>query len=283
MHQKRLWARAFQSLALTGALLPAFAPMVHAAPTEYTVTPSVIGNGTISPSDPQLIKKNQTATFTLDPDPNYYFVGVTGTCPQGTATNLGGDTYNYTTGSILNDCTVIGNFSPTLLSLTVTATGTASGTVTSSPVGIDCGFDCTEDYDYNTEVTLSATPDTGAVFSGWSGDVDCADGIVTIDASKSCTATFTALYTISASASPSAGGAVSCTPNPVEHNSPSSCTIITNPNYKLGDITGSCGGTLLGDTFTTDPITTDCMVVANFKKFPWPTFLPAMMRRGQQF
>ena len=39
--------------------------------------------------------------------------------------------------------------------LTVSKAGTGSGTVTSSPVGIDCGADCTQDYDYNTVVTLT--------------------------------------------------------------------------------------------------------------------------------
>ena len=49
----------------------------------------------------------------------------------------------------------------------------------------------TENYDYDTPVTLTAVADPGSTFDGWSGDADCADGSVTMDTAKSCIATFT--------------------------------------------------------------------------------------------
>ncbi|RMF83810.1 MAG: hypothetical protein D6736_20665 [Nitrospinota bacterium] len=78
--------------------------------------------------------------------------------------------------------------------LTVTKNGTGTGTVTSNPAGIDCGQDCTQDYLEGTLVTLTATPDPDSSFAGWSGD--CTDignnqAQVTMDADKTCTATFT--------------------------------------------------------------------------------------------
>ena len=36
----------------------------------------------------------------------------------------------------------------------------------------DCGSDCAENYPSFTKVTLTATPDTGSTFTGWSG-ADC--------------------------------------------------------------------------------------------------------------
>jgi hypothetical protein len=54
------------------------------------------------------------------------------------------------------------------LDLSVVKEGTAAGTVASTPVGIACGADCSETYAPGTLVTLSATPATGMVFTGWS-------------------------------------------------------------------------------------------------------------------
>jgi hypothetical protein len=57
--------------------------------------------------------------------------------------------------------------------LTVTKQGNGTGAVTSDPPGIDCGADCTESYDNGKVVTLTANPDPGSVFAGWSVDGGC--------------------------------------------------------------------------------------------------------------
>ncbi|MGC8810797.1 MAG: CFI-box-CTERM domain-containing protein, partial [bacterium] len=77
--------------------------------------------------------------------------------------------------------------------LTITKAGTGSGTVTSSPAGINCGADCSRAFATGTSVTLAATASAGSTFASWSGDADCSDGQVTMDANKSCTATFNLL------------------------------------------------------------------------------------------
>ena len=51
--------------------------------------------------------------------------------------------------------------------LTVDRSG--EGTVTSTPSGIDCGVACSALFDAGTSVALAATPDTGAIFLGWTG------------------------------------------------------------------------------------------------------------------
>ena len=83
---------------------------------------------------------------------------------------------------------------PGQFTLTVVKDGTGSGSVTSAPAGIDCGASCSAPYADGTKVTLSGTADSGSTFTGWSGE-GCSgtdDCVVTMDAAKDVTATFTA-------------------------------------------------------------------------------------------
>ena len=87
-------------------------------------------------------------------------------------------------------------FGPTLNpppgKFTVVADIEGRGAVTSSPAGINCGLglDCYESFTSGQAVTLTATPQQGATFNGWSGDADCADGVVTANSNKRCLARF---------------------------------------------------------------------------------------------
>jgi len=79
--------------------------------------------------------------------------------------------------------------------LTVAVGGSGGGTVTSSPAGINCSGVCTASYASGTQVRLSARADDASAFTGWSGDC-VADPVfsfvayVTMDAAKTCSATF---------------------------------------------------------------------------------------------
>ena len=73
---------------------------------------------------------------------------------------------------------------------TITAAGSGSGKIASSPTGIDCGTKCSATFSSGSIITLQATPTAGSTFTGWSGDTDCLDGSVTMNASKSCAASF---------------------------------------------------------------------------------------------
>ncbi len=74
--------------------------------------------------------------------------------------------------------------------LSVSKTGSGTGKVTSSPPGIDCGSECSASYDHGTLVTLSASPDPGSEFTGFSGACTGSTCEVTMSSAKSVTANF---------------------------------------------------------------------------------------------
>ena len=78
----------------------------------------------------------------------------------------------------------------------VSKAGLGSGTVISTPEGIDCGNTCFFLFPENTHVMLTATPDTGCTFSGWSGGGCSGTGTctVTMNIAKSLTAGFACTY-----------------------------------------------------------------------------------------
>ncbi|GIW43124.1 MAG: hypothetical protein KatS3mg077_0406 [Candidatus Binatia bacterium] len=128
--------------------------------------------------------------------------------------------------------------------LTITKAGTGSGTVTSTPEGINCGSDCTESYADSTMVTLTATPNSGSTFAGWSGNADCTDGSVTMNADKTCTATFAVLRTLTITGAGTGNGTVTA--------SGISCT--STAGTTSGDCTeGVADGTMVTLMATANP------------------------------
>ena len=76
--------------------------------------------------------------------------------------------------TIDGDKQINAQFNVVLARMTVIKRGTGSGGVTSNPMGVDCGPSCAFYYSYGTVVSLTAQPDTGSVFSGWTRD--CSGG-----------------------------------------------------------------------------------------------------------
>jgi hypothetical protein len=99
--------------------------------------------------------------------------------------------------------------------LSVTRAGTGKGTVTADVSGVEgnginCGADCSETYNQETVVTLTAMPANGSTFGGWSGDLDCTDGQVTMNAPVTCTAAFNLVTTVTIPAA-TGGGTITLT------------------------------------------------------------------------
>jgi YVTN family beta-propeller protein len=73
-------------------------------------------------------------------------------------------------------------------SLTVALAGSGIGSVTSSPAGIACGSTCQSRFATAQVVTLTAVPAGGSRFTSWSAN--CPGGVVQLNSSVTCVATF---------------------------------------------------------------------------------------------
>jgi CSLREA domain-containing protein len=162
----------------------------------------------------------------------------------------------------------IDNLGPTTTRvLTLTKAGTGSGTVegtTEFGVVVNCGSDCSETVPDGKSVGLAATAMTGSAFAGWSGACTGTGACnVTMDSAKNVTATFT-LNTYTVTPSAGANGTIAPnTPQTVNHGATTSFTVTPLAGY-AASVGGTCGGNLAGATYTTNPITADCTVVASF-------------------
>jgi hypothetical protein len=150
------------------------------------------------------------------------------------------------------------------VSLTVTPSAGANGSI--SPATAQTAF-------LGTTVAFTVTPDAGysAVVGGTCGGSLSGNTFTTAPLTASCTveATFTQVtYTVT----PSAGANGSITPNtPQTVNSGATQAFTVTPNSGFtASVAGSCGGALVGTTFTTNPITANCTVDASFA--PLPTY-----------
>jgi Divergent InlB B-repeat domain len=138
-------------------------------------------------------------TLTAHPEGSAAFAGWSGAC-TGTAPTC--------TLTVDRSRSVTATFTNKPV-LTVLPAGNGQGTVTSTPAGIDCGADCNEPYATGTHVTLTADPDPSSEFGGWNGACSGTSCSVTMDASKSVTATFTLKPLLTVSKTGDGSGTVS--------------------------------------------------------------------------
>lgn len=175
-----------------------------------TGTGTVTGTGISCPGDcTESYAVNTNVTLTATATGGSTFAGWGASAP---ASCLGAPAPTTCTVTMDVSKTVTARFDPPAV-LTVTKTGTGTGSVTGP--GINCSPDCTEPYPTGTLVTLTASPTGGSTFSAWSGAVPAActtrvpptTCTVTMDASKTVTAQFDAVFTLTVTLTSSSFGA----------------------------------------------------------------------------
>ena len=142
-------------------------------------------------------------------------------------TDITGDTWTVPYGLGAYEYGAVQSTQSTLLVTSV------NGTVTSNPSGINCGSTCSANYDSGTAVTLTASPNSGYTFTGWSGGGCSGTGTctVTITAATSVTATFaTTAYNLTVTKSGTGTGTVTGSDGFI--NCGSTCSV----NYSSRDI-----------------------------------------------
>ncbi|HZT16947.1 MAG TPA: hypothetical protein VFA19_13475 [Gaiellaceae bacterium] len=176
------------------------------------LTVAVGGNGTVTgggiscPSTCTASEPlNAGVTLTATPASGYAFTGWTGDC-----TGTGSCTLTMSA-----DRSVTATFAPSVtLSVTVSGTGNVSG----GSGAINCGSGanvCSAPFAANASVTLVATPPTGGAFLGWTGACGgtATTCTVSMNASKSVTASFASAATLTVSATGPgtvSGGGITC-------------------------------------------------------------------------
>jgi hypothetical protein len=217
-----------------------------------TVAKDGTGSGTVT-SDPAGIDcgstcsasfpEGQVVTLTATPDSGSRFDHWSGDCTGSGPCTVTMDQNHSVTATFTRQWT-----------LSVLKTGDGTGTVTSSPGGIDCGATCSAAFDDGTVVTLTATPDSGSEFTGWTGG--CAGtGPCTVTMSGDVTvgATFEGPRTLTVTKSGTGTGTVTSNPAGIDcgatcsatfgHGSVVTLTATPAPGNTFLGWSGDCAGT----------------------------------------
>jgi uncharacterized repeat protein (TIGR01451 family)/uncharacterized repeat protein (TIGR02543 family) len=208
-------------------------------------------------------------------------VSVDGDAPASVtnhATVSGGGDVNPDNNDASDDTTV----DPQQFPLTTTVVG--NGTVTTDVGGIDCtsaSGTCNHDYDNGTAVTLTATPDSGNTFDGWTGDCSGASTTcqVTMDQARDVTATFvsaTAPHTLTVKLAGLGHGradsnpaGIACGSDCVETYTNGTVVTLTATAKKRSAFKGFTGCDTVAQNTCTVTLSSDRLVVVTFDPNPW--------------
>ncbi|MDR2592810.1 MAG: InlB B-repeat-containing protein [Chitinispirillales bacterium] len=227
---------------------------------QYTLTTSVSssGSGTISrtptSTDQTKYTWGTTVTVTATPSGCYTFTGWSGTgAPTPASTNP-------VTITMDGNKTLVANFQQTYM-LTTNVSPTGGGTVSRS-LNQTC-------YNPGTNVTVTAEPASGYVFTRWSGASTSTNASVTVDMNSNLelTANFQQVYILKTNVSPGGSGTVSRSPDQAYYTPGTSVTLEANPidGYEF---TGWSSGASISRTSKSVMVTmtSDWELTANFHR-----------------
>jgi len=220
----------------------------------FTVTASAGVGGNISPSS-QVVKPNETASFSVTANANYSIANVTGCNGALNQNNV------YITGPITANCSVSASFQLNApITHNVTTNAGAGGSIAPGSATVN----------HNATTSFTITPDANYVIqsvSGCNGSLSgnvYTTGPIVADCVVAASFSLSAQnYTVSATVV-SGNGIISPASASVSDGASTQFTLSPSIGYQIDSVTG-CAGTLSGNTYTTGPIHADCQVSVSFK------------------
>jgi hypothetical protein len=219
---------------------------VNFAVATFTVAPSAGANGAISPATAQTVDYGSDISFTAIPDTGYK---VSGWTLNGSAYAACGTSTTCDLSNVTANRNIAVNF--TIITNTVTPSAGTNGTISPATA---------QTVNYGSNISFTATPNTGYVVNGWTLD---GSAYAACGTNSNCTLTnVTAAHTIAVNfavatftVAPSAGanGAISpATAQTVDYGSDISFTAIPDTGYKVS------GWTLNGSAYAACGTSTTC-------------------------
>ncbi len=184
----------------------------------------------LAPTNLENYTNGDVVSLTATPDEYYQFDGWEGDA---------NGTMNPLTVTMDTDKNITALFSKVQVTLTTTAN---NGTITVDKTPVN------GTYDINTEVTLTAVPDEGYQFDGWSGDATGTTNPLTIttDSNKNITALFSKIQTTLTTIATNGTIAVDKAPinGTYDINTEVTLTAVPDPEYQFDGWSGDASGTV---------------------------------------
>jgi|GEM_PF-2268334 len=211
-------------------------------------------------------EKDTLVTIDLNAAPGAELVQWTGDCPSsGNPCQLLMDAPK----SVSAVLTAIKN------SINLSFAGAGNGRITSQPTGLDCTANCSEEFDQGSTITLTALPEAGSIFEGWSGAGCTGTGTCEIDVTGDLqvTATFS-IQDIRLSVTTNGDGLVESAPSGIScgqdcsESYPFGTTVTLTARPGSQAIFSGWGGACSGTAPCELELTSDVRVLANFDDAP---------------
>jgi hypothetical protein len=220
----------------------------------FTITATAGTGGSISPSGSVSVNYGADQAFAITPNSHYHIADV---MVDGSSV---GQVASHTFNNVSADHTISASFAIDTFTVTPSVSGANGSISPATPQTVN----------YNGTASFTVTPNTGyhAVMGGTCGGALVGNTYTTDPVTANCTVTASFAintYTVTPSVPGGNGTIAPATSQTVNHNGTATFTLTPVTGYNIvTPVGGTCGGTLNGNVYTTNPVTANCTVTASF-------------------